>query len=119
MTTKAGYTDDEWWPGLLETPILAGAYVAVSDMSFFGMIGEMQGLVRAMTEQPAPRRRADLMASIVADIQADKEIKEKVGLPETKNSATQAGQLVHQLGLDLEVLEEVDAGGVDARSRRG
>jgi hypothetical protein len=105
MTTKADYTDEEW-TGLLRAPILAGAYVAVSDMSFFGMIGEMQSLVRAMTEQPAPDAAADLVAAIVADIQADKEIKEKLRLPETKNSATQAAQLVHQMGLDLEVLEK-------------
>ena len=104
MTTRADYTDDEW-AGIVRAPILAGAYIAVADMSFFGMIGEMTGLVRAMTEQPAPAEAADLVASVVEDLQGKEAAREKVELPETKNSATQAGQLVHQLGLDLEVLD--------------
>ena len=60
MTTRADYTDDEW-AGLVRAPILAGSYIAVADMSFFGMIGEMQGLVRAMAERPAPAEAADLI----------------------------------------------------------
>jgi len=104
MTTKADYTDEEW-AGIVRAPVLAGAYIAVSDMSFFGMIGEMQGLVRAMNEKPAPDGATDLVAAVVADLQASEDAKEKLKLPETKNSATQAAQLVHQLGLDLEVLD--------------
>ena len=93
MTTKADYTEDEW-AGLVRAPILAGAYVAASDMSFFGMIGEMSALYRTMTEGNAP------------EIEDSKDAKEKLKLPETKQSATQAAQLVHQLALDLEVLDQ-------------
>ena len=53
MTTKADYTEDEW-AGLVRAPILAGAYVAASDMSFFGMIGEMSALYKTMTQGNAP-----------------------------------------------------------------
>ena len=105
MTTRADYTDDEW-AGLVRAPILAGGYIAVADMSFFGMIGEMQGLVRAMAERPAPAEAADLIGSVLEDLRAREAAKEKVELPETKSSTTQAGQLVHQLGLDLEVLDK-------------
>ncbi|HET8784766.1 MAG TPA: hypothetical protein VFM38_03965 [Candidatus Limnocylindrales bacterium] len=105
MTTRADYTDDEW-AGLVRAPILAGAYIAVADMSFFGMIGEMQGLVRAMTEQPAPAEAAELIAAVREDLQDKEAAKEKVDLPTTKSSTTEAGQLVHQLGLDLEVLDK-------------
>jgi hypothetical protein len=105
MTTKADYTDEEW-TGLVRAPILAGAYIAVSDMSFFGMIGEMTALSRAITEPAAAEDASELVAAIVADIQASGDVKDKLQLPETKNSATQAAQLVHQLGLDLEVLDK-------------
>jgi hypothetical protein len=104
MTTKADYTDEEW-AGIVRAPILAGGFIAVSDMSFFGMIGEMQGLVRAMGEHPAPDAASDLVAAVVAELQDTQAAKEKLSLPETKSSATQADQLVHQLGLDLEVLD--------------
>jgi hypothetical protein len=104
MTTKADYTDQEW-AGIVRAPILAGGYIAVSDMSFFGMIGEMQSLVRAMHEHPAPDAASDLIAAVLAELEDSEAAKEKLKLPETKNSATQAGQLVHQIGLDLEVLD--------------
>jgi hypothetical protein len=104
MTTKADYTDDEW-AGLVRAPILAGAYVAASDMSFFGMIGEMSALYRKMTDDAAPEAAASLIEEVVAEIEATKGAKDKLKLPETKSSTTQAAQLVHQLGLDLEVLD--------------
>ena len=104
MTTKADYTAEEW-VGLVRAPILAGAYVAASDMSFFGMIGEMTTLYRTITERPAASGATELIDAVVADIKASEGDKSKLQLPETKNSATQAGFLVHQLGLDLEVLD--------------
>jgi hypothetical protein len=104
MTTKADYTEDEW-AGLVRAPILAGAYVAASDMSFFGMIGEMGALHKTMTEGEVPEAASSLIEGIVADIEGSKDAKDKLKLPETKSSATQAAQLVHQLGLDLEVLD--------------
>ena len=104
MTTKADYTEDEW-AGLVRAPILAGAYVAVSDMSFFGMLGEMTALYKTMTEGDVPEAASGLIEAVVAAIEDSKDAKEKLKLPETKQSATQAAQLVHQLGLDLEVLD--------------
>ena len=105
MTTKADYTEDEW-AGLVRAPILAGAYVAASDMSFFGMIGEMTALYKTMTEGDVPEAASGLIEAVVAAIEDSKDVKEKLKLPETKQSATQAAQLVHQLGLDLEVLDQ-------------
>jgi hypothetical protein len=105
MTTKADYTEDEW-AGLVRAPILAGAYVAVSDMSFFGMLGEMTALYKTMTEGDVPEAASGLIEAVVAAIEDSKDAKEKLKLPETKQSATQAAQLVHQLGLDLEVLDQ-------------
>jgi len=104
MTTKADYTEDEW-AGLVRAPILAGAFVAASDMSFFGMIGEMTALYKTMTEGDVPEAASGLIEAVVAEIEDSKDAKEKLKLPETKQSATQAAQLVHQLGLDLEVLD--------------
>jgi len=105
MTTKADYTDEEW-AGIVRAPVLAGAYIAVSDMSFFGMIGEMTALYKTMTEGDVPEAASGLIEAVVAEIEDSKDAKEKLKLPETKQSATQAAQLVHQLGLDLEVLDQ-------------
>ena len=105
MTTKADYTEDEW-AGLVRAPILAGGYIAASDMSFFGMIGEMTALYKTMTEGDVPEAASGLIEAVVAEIEDSKDAKEKLKLPETKQSATQAAQLIHQLGLDLEVLDQ-------------
>jgi hypothetical protein len=105
MTTKADYTEDEW-AGLVRAPILAGGYIAASDMSFFGMIGEMTALYKTMTEGDVPEAASGLIEGVVAEIEHSKDAKEKLKLPETKQSATQAAQLIHQLGLDLEVLDQ-------------
>jgi hypothetical protein len=74
-------------------------------MSFFGMIGEMTALYKTMTEGDVPEAASGLIEAVVAEIEDSKDAKEKLKLPETKQSATQAAQLVHQLGLDLEVLD--------------
>ena len=105
MTTKADYTEDEWL-GLARAPILAGAYVAVSDMSMFGLVGEMKGLYRAITSHPVPDAAADLVSAVIADIEVSGDGKDELPMPETKNSATAGAQLLHQLGLDLEVLDQ-------------
>jgi hypothetical protein len=75
-------------------------------MSFFGMIGEMTALYKTMTEGDVPEAASGLIEAVVAEIEDSKDAKEKLKLPETKQSATQAAQLVHQLGLDLEVLDQ-------------
>jgi hypothetical protein len=75
-------------------------------MSFFGMIGEMTALYKTMTEGNVPEAASGLIEAVVAEIEDSKDAKEKLKLPETKQSATQAAQLVHQLGLDLEVLDQ-------------
>jgi hypothetical protein len=104
MTTKADYTDDEW-VGIVRAPILAGGYIAVSDMSFLGIFGEMKGLYQAVLSEPAPDAAASLVTAVVADIKATEGSKEKLQLPKTQNSEKQAAQLLHQLGLDLEALD--------------
>jgi hypothetical protein len=104
MTTKADYTAEEW-VGIARAPVLAGAYIAVSDMSMFGLVGEMKGLYAAITSHPVPDAAADLVGAVVAEIRASDESKDSLPMPETKNSATAAAQLLHQLELDLEVLD--------------
>jgi hypothetical protein len=70
------------------------------------MIGEMTALYKTMTEGDVPEAASGLIEAVVAEIEDSKDAKEKLKLPETKQSATQAAQLVHQLGLDLEVLDQ-------------
>ena len=99
MTTKADYTEDEW-AGLVRAPTWPAPCLATSDMSFFGMMGT-SALYKTMTEGNAPEAAASLIGEVVAEIEDSKDAKDKLKLPETKSSATQAAQLVHQLGLDL------------------
>jgi hypothetical protein len=104
MTTKADYTDDEW-VGIVRAPILAGGYIAVSDMSTLGMFGEMKGLFEAITGHPVPDAAAPLITEVVAAIKATEGSKDKLPMPQTQNSEKQAAQLLNQLGLDLEALD--------------
>ena len=66
----------------------------------------MTALYKTMTEGDVPEAASGLIEAVVAEIEDSKDAKEKLKLPETKQSATQAAQLVHQLGLDLEVLDQ-------------
>ena len=104
MTTRADYTDDEW-AGLVRAPILAGAYVALADPSPLGFIGEIQGLVRGMTEQPAPLAAADLVGGVVADFQAKGGGTEGLLGSEPHGRAPRGGGTLEQLSLDLGVLD--------------
>lgn len=104
MTTKGDFSDDEW-QGLLRAPILAGGYIATSDMSTFGLISEMRGLTKAITEHPVPPAAADLVTAVVADVKADALTDESQALLKTKQNRTQNEQLLHQLTLDLEALD--------------
>ena len=104
MTTKADYTDEEW-VGIVRAPILAGGYIAVSDMSTLGIFGEMKGLYEAITGHPVPDAAAGLVTAVVAAIKATEGSKDKLPMPQTQNSEKQAAQLLNQLGLDLEALD--------------
>jgi hypothetical protein len=102
MTTKADYTTEEW-VAIARAPILAGAYIAASDMSMFGLLPEMKGLYRAITELPAPDEAADLVAAVVGEISASGD--DKMAMPDVKNNRTAAAQLLDQLEIDLEALD--------------
>ncbi len=104
MTTKADFTEEEW-AGIARAPIVAGAYIAASDMSMFGLVGEMRGLYEAVIGRPVPEAAAELVGAVIADIKASDAAGEQMKMPETKNSATAAAQLLHQIGLDLEALD--------------
>jgi hypothetical protein len=104
MTTKADYTDEEW-VGIVRAPILAGGYIAVSDMSTLGMFGEMKALYEAITGHPVPDAAAPLITEVVAAIKAAQGSKDEIPMPKTQNSEKQAAQLLNQLGLDLEALD--------------
>ena len=121
MTTKADFTEEEW-AGIARAPIVAGAYIAASDMSMFGLVGEMRGLYEAVIGRPVPEAAAELVGAVIADIKASDAAGEQMKMPETKNSATAAAQLLHQIGLDLEALDRKaareEASGLQGMGRR-
>jgi hypothetical protein len=104
MTTKSDFTDEEW-QAVLRTPILVGGYIATSDMSTFGLVSEMRGLTKAITDHPVPEAAADLVGAVVADIKADALTPESQQILKTKSDQTANAQLLHQLGFDVEAVD--------------
>ena len=82
MTTKADYTEEEWGQ-LLQAPLTTGMMIIVADLHVTSMMGEMKGLFKGMMEQPAPEGAQELVGSLLEDIKAKAENKEKVEPPET------------------------------------
>jgi hypothetical protein len=104
MTTKSDFTDEEW-QGVLRTPILVGGYIATADMSTFGLISEMRGLMKGISDHPAPAAATDLVGAVVADIKADALTPESQEVLKTKNDKSQNAQILHQLGFDIEAVD--------------
>jgi hypothetical protein len=82
MTTKADYTEEEWGQ-LLQAPLTTGMMIIVADLHVTSMMGEMKGLFKGMMEQPAPEGAQELVGSLLEDIKAKAESKEKIEPPET------------------------------------
>lgn len=67
MTTKDDLTPDEW-EHLLTAPWVAGILVVFADTHITGMAGEFRALWQSLTVEPTGA--ADLMAELIADLQA-------------------------------------------------
>lgn len=105
MTTKSDYSEQEW-ELLLQAPIMAGTYIMVSDISVTAMAKEMKGMFKAMISTSAPPEAEALVASLVTDLQARSQDKEKLEQAEIEEGADPLGQMLDQIGQALAVLDE-------------
>ena len=105
MTTKSVYTEQEW-EGLLQSPVMAGMYIMVADMSVTAMGKEMAGMMKAMQAQEAPEAASELVGAVVADIVAKSSNKEKMAQPELDKQQDPKVQVMNILKEDLAVLDE-------------
>jgi hypothetical protein len=83
MTTKADCTEEEW-AQLMQAPVDVGMLVIMADLHVTSMVGEMKGMFKGMMEKPTPEGAQELVGSLLEDIQAMAEKKEKMEMPDTK-----------------------------------
>jgi hypothetical protein len=113
MTKKADFTDQEW-DGLLTTPVLAGTYIIIADMSVTAVPKEMKGLFSAMMNSLVPVEAEDLITSLVEDIKRKSESKEKIDQPQIEQGQDVKRQLLESLQAKLAVLDGKAAPGEKA-----
>ena len=105
MTTKSAYTDQEW-EALLNTPVLAGSYIIVSDISVTAMPREMKGLFNAIMAQDAPAGAQELVAALVADLVKRSEQKENLEQIPLEDNQDPRPAMLESLNQSLSVLDE-------------
>jgi hypothetical protein len=108
MTTKSDYSEQEW-DGLLKTPVLAGSYIMISDISVTAMPREMKGMLKAITAQKAPAEAQELVAAVVADLIKKSEGKEKLQEIPLEDNQDPRQQMLDILTQSLSVLDEKDS----------
>ena len=105
MTTKSAYTDQEW-EALLNTPVLAGSYIIVSDISVTAMPREMKGLFNAIMAQDAPAGAQELVAALVGDLVKRSEQKENLEQIPLEDNQDPRPAMLESLNQSLEILDE-------------
>jgi hypothetical protein len=107
MTTKADYTEEEWGQ-LLQAPLTTGMMIIVADLHVTSMMGEMKGLFKGMMEQPAPEGAQELVGSLLEDIKAKAESKEKIEPPETSKEDPEQvkAKMLEQLSSTAALVDE-------------
>lgn len=113
MTTKSDYNEQEW-DGLLKTPVLAGSYIMLSDISITAMPREMKGMFKAISAQAAPAGAQELVAAVVADLIKKSEDQENLEQIPMENNQDPRPQMLEMLNQSLSVLDEVGAPGEKA-----
>ena len=105
MTTKSDYNEQEW-ESLLQTPILAGSYIIISDISVTAMPREMKGQYKALMAQDAPADAEQLVAAVVADLVKKTEGKENLEQIALDDNQDPRPQILELLKHSLSVLDE-------------
>jgi len=105
MTTKSAYTDQEW-EALLNSPVLAGSYIIVSDISVTAMPREMKGLFNAIMAQDAPAGAQELVAALVADLVKRSEQRENLEQIPLEDNQDPRPAMLESLNQSLSVLDE-------------
>lgn len=107
MTTKADYTEEQW-EELIMAPVLSGMLIITSDLAVTSVMGEMAGMMKAVVNQPVPDGAQELVGSLVADIKAKSENKEKLETPDTKGQDAEKiiAEMLQQLADVSALLDE-------------
>ena len=105
MTTKSDYNEKEW-KGLLNTPILAGSFIILADVSVTAMPREMKGMLKAISAQAAPAGAQELVAALVADLVKKSEGKEELDQIALEDNQDPRPQMLETLKESLSVLDE-------------
>jgi hypothetical protein len=105
MTNKADFTEQEW-EDLLLTPVLAGTYIILADLSVTAVPKEMKGLYSAMMNLLVPVEADELVSSLVADLKQKAGNKEKLEQPSLEANHDPRTQLMAILKANLAVLDD-------------
>jgi len=105
MTTKTDYSEQEW-EGLLQAPVMAGTYIIISDVSLTAMPKEAKGMFKAIMSAKAPAAAEELVTSLVADMSAKAEDKEKLEEPKLDREGDPRQEVLQVLRQDLAVLDQ-------------
>jgi hypothetical protein len=89
MTTKTDYTEEEW-ELLLQAPVSVGMLIITADIGVTSMGKELKGMFKGMFEQSVDEAAQDLVGSLLEDIKAKSENKEKMEMPDTKDKDAEA-----------------------------
>ena len=105
MVTKTEFSEQEW-EGLLLTPVLAGMYIILSDMSVTAVPSEMKGLMNAMLNQLVPAEADELISALVADYKQKAQNKEQLEPLSFEKNEDTLRQMLEKLQDNLAVLDE-------------
>lgn len=105
MTQKTDFTEQEW-KDLLQAPVTAGTYIMISDISVMAMPKEMKGMFKAIMTQSAPAAAQQLVASVVADLTAKVEQKEKFEQPQLESKEDPGQEVLNLLKQQIAILDE-------------
>ncbi|MDX1413254.1 MAG: hypothetical protein R3293_03635 [Candidatus Promineifilaceae bacterium] len=116
MTTKADYTEEEW-DELIQAPVMASMLVITADLHVTSVLGEMKGMMEAVVKGPVPEPAQELVGSLVEDIKARAENKEKMEMPDTKGQDAEKvlADMMDQVRGAAAILDE-KAGAEEARA---
>lgn len=81
MSEKSDYTAEQW-DSLVTAPIMAGTYVMTADIGLTSVLSETKSMTEAIVKGQPPAAAAELVASIVADVKARGENRQKIEPPD-------------------------------------
>ncbi len=107
MTAKADFSEEEW-NELMMAPMLAGMLVIAADLHITSVMGEMKGMMEGLLKQEVPPGADELVGSLITDLKAKSENKEKMEQPDLtgKEPEVMKAELLEQLEEAAAIVDE-------------